>query len=231
MLEPISYGGSWVKLRHKWKKNLLSSDSVSKPAKLTATVICDTWANKNSACFWPSNNTIADHLGHNKRTVQRHLVQLQEAGFIQRVSMKRRRRAFQLVFPFAIQDDTQNDSCVTTRVTKSVAKGDSADTHYKEPHRETKNERPAFKKHQNFPKIAVAETDDGLIEVWSTWIHEHTGHEPLELFERLRDGTHYLLPSRFPPTTDEDVERVVSYFAQVYHTNGYFLMRATPARN
>ncbi len=206
MEEPIDYNGSWKMRRYQWKKAVMHCQHLSGGAKLLATYICEQYANAQTACCFPSNDTLASALGFNVRTVQRHLGALKRGAWMKQVRMNNRRRALQLVFPPYIEHDSEHDIERVRPVTSVSRKHDSRVAPYKEPKNNLRNNhgRRAFR----LTIITVGEQEAPSLEAWRVWISRKMIQSPDEVMRAVRSGSGYQLPCRFP---DEELETAKSY--------------------
>jgi DNA-binding transcriptional ArsR family regulator len=205
----------YAKVRFEWKKALNKSPELSGGAKLLATMVCDTYVNQTSGMFWPKNETMAACLGKSIRSVQRHLRELEEAGWIERVRKWRVRRAYRICFPKPDEGDSEHDTGSEYNVTNLAHEGDTVVTPYKNQLNNKTKVRPETMHHSY---IQVQGSEALSLEVWRPWIREHIEIELDALFAMLKKNDAYFLPARFPDTGLERNHK--AFFERVVATNG-----------
>lgn len=220
MRAPVDYRGTWKKGRYDWKRRLRRCQSLNSGAKHFAVQMCDSYANSVTACCWPSNETLMAEFGLDKRTIQRHIKSLIEAGWMIRVRMKRRRRALQLVFPATVQDDTKHDTDRTGRVTAASFKHDSPVAPYIEPKMNQRREGSTAPKGRAMRYVKVAREDFTQLQEWHQWISENIDYDPDALLALVNKGNHFYLPQRYPSRDRDVMQTQIAYFQWVIKTQG-----------
>jgi Helix-turn-helix domain len=213
--------GSWNSLRFKWKSHLLKTRSMSRGAKQLGVVLCDTYVDKDTGKCWPGNEELSRCLGASVRSVQRHVNELIEAGWIQKVRIPRRRRGLQLEFPSAL-GHYKHDKTVVNKMPKVSPQHDKTGAPYikKEPSKNQRRDRHSEKSWQVVP-IKMNETS--CLSAWRCWCDQHLDHCFDSLLKLLRNRDIYKFPSRFPRETAEMENEYKRFFGMVVQAKGTFL--------
>lgn len=73
---------NWRQRRWNWKRAVRQDQSISDAAKVLAAALCDDFAHHETGYCIPGTDTLAEALGKDRRSVQRAMRQLREAGWI-----------------------------------------------------------------------------------------------------------------------------------------------------
>lgn len=223
IFEPFDYGEAWKQQRYDWKRRIGTSQDLSRGAKFLAVQVCDTYANARTACCWPSNATLADLIGVDVRTIQRHLRQLFGHGWIRAVRIKGHRRAFQLVFPAGFERDSRGDIAGHSNVTNPSHERDSRVAPYTEPKRNHRDRQSIDDIQPKISYVLVGVNERENVELWNEWISRNTRYDPTVVFPLIERGNVYLVPSRFPPGSEEDKKRSMAFMEAVFASEGKVL--------
>lgn len=202
------------KLRFIWKRQVNEDSNLSRGAKQMASCLCDSFVNKETGRCWPKNATLAKRLGVDKRTVQRYVKMLEQAGYLRRVKVRNVHRAHQICLP-DLKGDSRGDSLSPREVTLLSLKGDTAVTPYKN---QGKNIKDSSAVDRSISCLLISDLESGALASWKLWFENHWPGDDIELLQLLRRAGNYLLPSRFPK--DEDTARYLAFFEWVTATNG-----------
>lgn len=205
----VGYG----KLRFKWKEQVFASSTLGRGAKLLAVCLCDTYVNRDTGQCFPSNRALAHRMNTCTRTVQRHLKELLEGGWLRPVQKRSVRRAFQLAFPNEKVAAPENDRTVAPKVTKTSPEHDKSDAPYKNQRNNQGTERFVSQ-----PLKFHLYSHDAVSPEWKNWIRINTDQDPDQVLGWLRNGTNVCLPSKYPPTGYDPTYS--AFFEAVISTKG-----------
>ncbi len=205
---------AFSKLRFTWKRLVNEDTNLSRGAKQMASCLCDTYVKKETGRCWPKNATLAKRLGVDKRTVQRYIKMLEQAGYLRRVEVRNAHRAHQICLP-DLKGDSRGDSLSPQEVTLLSLKGDTAVTPYKNQGKNIENTSVVVR---SMSCLLISDLETGALESWKLWFENHWPGDDVALLQLLKRAGHYMLPSRFP--RDEDTARYLAFFNWVAATNG-----------
>lgn len=190
----VGYG----KLRFKWKEEVFASVELGRGAKLLAVCLCDTYVNRDTGQCFPSNQTLAGRMNTCTRTVQRHLKELMEGGWLRPVISRNVRRAFQLAFPNEKVAPLENDRTVAPKLTKPSREHDKSDAPYKNQRNNQMDGHSVSQplKYHLYPLDAVCPE-------WKNWIRTNTDQDLDDVLGWLKSGSNVCLPSKYPPTEND----------------------------
>jgi hypothetical protein len=212
MKEPIDYGNEWKRLRYDWKKGLSRAQGISRGAKLLGSVLCEAYANSETGCCWPSNETLADYLDVHVRTIQRHVNELKAGGWIRAVHMPGRRRPVQLVFPQRLEHDNEHDRNERRSMTSVSSKHDTHVAPYREPGKNLGGIGPDKGHGKPLTCIAVGANEARPLKAWRQWLAANVNEDPEAVLGAVANDGHFLLPCRFPVEAASDREMYIRYF-------------------
>ena len=214
---------SWKKARWTWKEQVNSTQGISRGAKLLGLLLCDRYANHQTARCWPSNATLADLLGVNKRTVQRYLIELRREGWVRAASMKGKRRAMELCFPPSMLDGDKGDTGCADRVTLLSPQHDRSVAPHIEPMKNLRSTCLSRGRASSLRYLIVGHSEANSLESWKAWVADNTCHDPAEVLNLLQRRAGFLLPSRYPDTQPENIKLYQQFFDLAANSEGRFL--------
>jgi hypothetical protein len=173
----------------------------------------------NGLC-WPSNETLAQEMKMDVRSIQRHLADLLANGWLLKVQIPRQRRGLQLAFPAEREGDKEHDSKHDTTLTELSHQHDETVTPYSNSFEPSKNQSKQPAKSMCFSTTDIGENETGPLGEWRDWIEAETDYEVEPLFELLRKGTRFVLPSRFPRPNAADAQTARRFFDEVVASQG-----------
>jgi hypothetical protein len=224
MAQIIDYRGGWKLDRHKWKKLVSRSGVLNRAAKHFARQLCDDFANHKTACCWMSNDTLADHLGVDCRTVQRYIKLLKADGWIVDVKIWPYRRALQLVFAKRVKRDIEDGNKATGEAKPLSSNHDrNVAASYIEPKNNLKRDLGVPKNSTPHRCVHVSKDEENCIEGWASWVDANTEFEFDVLLPLLLTNGMYAFPSRFPSEDPTEVARYLQFFDEVIASNGRIL--------
>jgi len=211
---------SWKTLRFKWKAQLLKARSISRGAKQLGVVLCDTNVDKETGKCFPGNEELSRCLATSVRSVQRHVNELIEAGWIRKVRIPRKRRGLQLDFPLSLRH-YMHDKTVANKMPKVSPQHDKTGAPYikKEP---SKNERGDKRGEKSWQVVPIKMNETSCLNAWRCWCEQHLDHCFDSLLKLLRDRDIYKFPSRFPRETAEMENEYKRFFGMVVQAKGTF---------
>ncbi|WP_120500365.1 helix-turn-helix domain-containing protein [Roseovarius sp. EL26] len=208
------------KLRFDWKKEVNASANLSRGAKHMAAYLCDTFVNKENGCCWPKNKTLARKLSLSTRTVQRHIKELLERGWLRHAKIKNTRRALQIAFPSKNKGDTEHGILSPTRMTKMSRRDDTTVTPYKN---QENNLRICNTSSLTISTVTIGEQEELALATWETWVKDNTTLDIEDVFGLLRRNGGFVFPVRFPK--DEDACQYKMFFQDLVASNGANIAR------
>lgn len=217
-MSTLGADGVYKKLRFTWKRELNASHDLSRGAKLLAVSVCDTYVNKDSGQFWAKNKTMSAALGVSKRSVQRHLRELEDKGWLRKIEKPGLRRAYQISFPKRVEGDTEHDNLSPSKKTQMAPKHDTAVTPYKN---QVNNQRKESSSQMPVGFLLVGCEETSSIAAWRTWFSSKPEFEADQVLQLLRTENAYRLPERFPKEGKESSYE--AFFRAGVQTEGRFI--------
>jgi DNA-binding transcriptional ArsR family regulator len=217
--------GNYANMRFAWKKALSKDPYLSGGAKLLAVLLCDTYVNKNTGLFWPKNETMAQDLSKSVRTVQRHLRELEDVGYIRMVKKPRKRRVYEICFSKDHKGDTEHDtSHDKDRLAGLPPLSPEHDTNV------TPYKNQVYNKHGNetshtsrLAYLKVEASEKASLEAWREWFDKNQPELANTVWNLLRNGSGYQLPCRYPePGCDK---QYLGFFDAVTRSEGKCFLR------
>ncbi|WP_419741260.1 helix-turn-helix domain-containing protein [Ruegeria sp.] len=202
------------KLRFTWKRLVTEDSDLLRCAKQMASCLCDSFVNKHTGRCWPKKATLAKRLSVSKRTVQRYIKTLEQAGYIRRVKVRNAYRAHQICLP-DLKGDSRVDRLYPREVTLLSLKGDTAATPNKNQVENIEGTNAVGRPMSSLP---ISDTVSCALESWKLRLGNHWTSDVFELLRLLRKARNYMLPTRFPK--HEDAARYLAFFNRVNATNG-----------
>lgn len=215
MNKPIINEG-WSKRRFNWKEEIQSSRDLSRGAKLLATHLCDKYAGRNNGQCWPSNRKLAEAQACTVRTIQRHISELIEAGWVKVIPSSRHKRLLRLGFPDA-KSTCHHDKTHSVTMTERADEDDTIVVPYKkEPNK--KPNRVVINKSLRVVRIDFSETNK--ITSWMGWasIHLDLPWERLEPLLRKRGQLN--LPCAYPEDAELERQAYQLFFQRAIESKG-----------
>ena len=207
----------WSKRRYDWKKDLNKSSEPTKAAKNFGRMLCDDYVGRDTGQCWPSNVELAQAQNVDVRTVQRHLKELIDTGWIRIVHIPRRRRGLQITWPHQAKHDTKDGTKNDSDLSKPSLKGDKAVAPYIEP---SKNQvkKATYKTVLKWQPVEA--TDDLCLSEWRSFL-DKKGYENVEAVLKLvKVGNDFRLPCKYPKCDPQDQAIYTNFFATVIASNG-----------
>jgi DNA-binding MarR family transcriptional regulator len=198
-----------------WKDAVRRSQRLSRGAKHTAAAIVDEYIYRPDSTCFASNLTLSKMIGVDKRTVQRHIHELQSKGYIRKYAEPGRRRVIALNYAVVGKHATKGDRCPDTKTTQLSSEHDRTATHYKKNRKNNYSGNRAAA----FTAVTVGEEKHAQLQSWKQWVESHTEHDWGRLLERLRISSGYNFPSRHLPST-ADAERTARDFFDAHMRGG-----------
>ncbi|MCK0104414.1 helix-turn-helix domain-containing protein [Pseudohalocynthiibacter sp. F2068] len=200
---------------------------MSRGAKQMGVVLCDIYVDKDTGKCWPGNEELSRCLAASVRSVQRHVNELIEAGWIQNVRIPRRRRGLQLDFPLSLRH-YKHDKTVVNKMPKVSPQHDKTGAPYikKEP---SKNQRRDKRVENIGSNVLVECTRRYAVDTWKRWLKFNTELDVEMVFNLLRIGDAYCLPEAHPINNLDEQNRYYDFFHSVVLSNGECLLQQGPA--
>ncbi|WP_276946611.1 helix-turn-helix domain-containing protein [Haematobacter massiliensis] len=224
--DPGAVIGNWDRVRWVWLERVRTDDTLSRTALHLAMVLVQVFANRRTARCNPGRATLAAELRVSERTVQRATVELEAAGWIERIGGGNRGGSVAFGFRFPASGAGGKGGAVVSlsaveRETEVRGKGDKNDApptppYKEEPRKETKGgEIRGFVSRPVCAVVAV--TEPWQAEAWNLWLADR-GYPDLATIGRpvaVAGKPAWAMPSSIPPAEDNPHgQRVAEHFAR-----------------
>ena len=205
--------GAWNRLRFDWKKQINRSSFVSRSAKQMASYLCDECVNRDTGQFFHGNDFLAKGLNVDKRSIQRNLRELKCKGWLMRVRVAGKRRAYQLTFPAGLGAGLgrERDKELEQLTPELSSERDTDDAPIIN---QVYNNTDGAKDRRPLATVFVHEREHEVIAGWKAWIHENTERDVEVVMQLLRTRGGFLLPSRYPREDARDIIQQKRHFEE-----------------
>lgn len=210
---------NWAKLRFEWKRRVNRDRRLGRGAKQLASYLCDTCVNRNTGRFWHRNETIAVAFSVNVRTVQRNLRELRERGWLTKVRVTGKRRAFEISMPGGTENPVEHDNCDLANTTCASPEHDKSVV----PYSNQRLNQGGTQRNTEvlFSTVSINSAEVDVLARWEGWLAEQSRFCPKHALDCVKYENGYELPARFP--REEDATKYAQYFDAMVEKHGAFI--------
>lgn len=195
--------------RFRWKAQVRRDHNLSRGARQFAGFVVDEYVYAGKTKFFAGNEVLAEGMGVQKRSIQRYVRELIEAGWLSRVRERGRRRTLELTSPRQLEGDSKSDSAHAINVTAQTREGDRVGTRIK---KHDMNQESCPPQCTVVRTITIMSRETLLLENWNAWVIDRENLDWAKLLAALWNGQGYQFPSRHPPEEDSRAKATIEYF-------------------